>query len=92
MGSLPPVCYCNAACARDELAPLALDAYPEAYLDFKRALLMLVQQPTQLQQLQPGRELQQLTQQQQQLEDWSLGARHKLAEVLHHTLLQHLGE
>lgn len=62
----------SAACARDELAPLALDAYPEAYLDFKQALLMLVQQ--------------------QQHKEWSLEARHKLAELLHQTILQHLGE
>lgn len=62
----------SAACARDELAPLALDAYPEAYLDFKQALLMLVQQ--------------------QQHKEWSLEARHKLAEMLHQTMLRHLGE
>ncbi|GFR40390.1 hypothetical protein Agub_g948 [Astrephomene gubernaculifera] len=33
------------ACARSELAPLALDAYPEAYGEFKRLLLMLLQPP-----------------------------------------------
>ncbi|KAG2497682.1 hypothetical protein HYH03_004419 [Edaphochlamys debaryana] len=30
------------ACARSELAPLALDAYPEAYAEFKRLLLLLL--------------------------------------------------
>ncbi|KXZ44620.1 hypothetical protein GPECTOR_64g114 [Gonium pectorale] len=30
------------ACARAELAPLALDAYPEAYGEFKRLLLLLL--------------------------------------------------
>ncbi|KAJ9528760.1 hypothetical protein QJQ45_020661 [Haematococcus lacustris] len=29
-------------CARQRLAPLALDAYPEAYSEFKRALLLLI--------------------------------------------------
>jgi hypothetical protein len=39
-----------AACAREELAPLALHAYPEAFLDFKKTLLMLVDtQQTQVQ-------------------------------------------
>lgn len=33
-----------AACARSELAPLALDAYPEAYGEFKRLLLLLLEQ------------------------------------------------
>jgi hypothetical protein len=70
------------ACARDELAPLALDAYPEAYLDFKRAMLMLVQ-PQQQEQGQ---------QQRGQQQDGSLQARHQLAEVLQHTMLQESGE
>ncbi|MEW5310568.1 MAG: hypothetical protein WDW38_002354 [Sanguina aurantia] len=34
-----------AACAREELAPLALDAYPEAYVEFKQLLLLLVHPP-----------------------------------------------
>lgn len=39
-----------AASAREELAPLALYAYPEAFLDFKKTLLMLVDtQQTQVQ-------------------------------------------
>ncbi|MEW5302489.1 MAG: hypothetical protein WDW36_005270 [Sanguina aurantia] len=33
------------ACAREELAPLALDAYPEAYVEFKQLLLLLVHPP-----------------------------------------------
>ncbi|KAG2436677.1 hypothetical protein HXX76_006205 [Chlamydomonas incerta] len=33
------------ACARSELAPLALDAYPEAYSEFKRLLLLLLLPP-----------------------------------------------
>lgn len=32
----------STGCARAELAPLALDAYPEAYVEFKRLLLLLV--------------------------------------------------
>lgn len=31
-----------AACARQQLAPLALDAYPEAYTEFKTALTLLL--------------------------------------------------
>ncbi|GLI60065.1 hypothetical protein VaNZ11_001919 [Volvox africanus] len=34
-----------AACARSELAPLALHAYPEAYVEFKRLLLLLLLLP-----------------------------------------------
>ena len=37
----PPVTT-RAACARQELAPLALDAYPEAYLEFKQCLQLLL--------------------------------------------------
>ncbi|GIL83884.1 hypothetical protein Vretifemale_12601 [Volvox reticuliferus] len=33
------------ACARSELAPLALHAYPEAYVEFKRLLLLLLLLP-----------------------------------------------
>ncbi|KAF8065521.1 STY13 [Scenedesmus sp. PABB004] len=62
------------ACARQELAPLALDAYPEAYCDFKRVLLMLVQPHAA-----------------QAHEDWSLAARDRLAELLHHTVLRETG-
>jgi hypothetical protein len=76
------------ACAREELAPLALDAYPEAYLDFKRAMLMLVQ-PQQQQQQQQG---QQQQGQRQHDDDMSLQARHQMAEVLQHTMLQESGE
>jgi hypothetical protein len=83
-------CPACAACAREELAPLALDAYPEAYLDFKHALLMLVQPPQPQQQA--------AAQQQQQVAavpakaEWSLEARQQLAESLHHTMLLELGE
>ena len=31
------------ACARRELAPLALDAFPEAYTEFKQAMHLLIQ-------------------------------------------------
>ena len=33
---------CAAACVRRELVPLALDAYPEAYEEFKRCMLVFV--------------------------------------------------
>eukprot|EP00878_Enallax_costatus_P040168 GHUV01046173.1.p1 GENE.GHUV01046173.1~~GHUV01046173.1.p1 ORF type:complete len:214 (+),score=56.36 GHUV01046173.1:244-885(+) len=82
------------ACAREELAPLALDAYPEAYLDFKKALLMLVQPHEQQQQASTPQGQQQqvnLLQEQGNVQDWSLEARHRLAEVLQHTMLQHVG-
>jgi hypothetical protein len=78
-----------AACARDELAPLALDAYPEAFLDFKKTLLMLVdtqQQRPQQQQQQPP----QGPQQHQQ--EWSLEARQRLAEALYHSMVLQMGE
>lgn len=32
----------TAACAREQLAPMALDAYPEAYTEFKRLLMLLL--------------------------------------------------
>lgn len=39
------VVCCDAACAREEVAPLALDAYPEAYLEFKKLMLLLLAPP-----------------------------------------------
>ena len=34
-----------AACVRQELAPLALDAYPEAYQEFRRVMMLFVYGP-----------------------------------------------
>jgi hypothetical protein len=76
------------ACAREELAPLALHAYPEAFLDFKKTLLMLVD--TQ-QQLRPQQQQQQ-QQPQQNKQEWSLEARQQLAETLYHSMLLQMGE
>ncbi len=66
------------ACARDELAPLALHAYPEAYLDFKRLLLLLVFQRDSSHSCPVSN-------------DWSVEARSDLACTVFHTMRQHLG-
>jgi hypothetical protein len=80
-----------AVCARDELAPLALDAYPEAFLDFKKTLLMLVD--TQQQRPQQQQQQQQTPQgPQQHQQEWSLRARQRLAEALYHSMVLQMGE
>lgn len=81
------------ACAREELAPLALHAYPEAFLDFKKTLLMLVdtQQQRRPQQQQHAQQSPQ-QQPQQNKQEWSLEGRQQLAETLYHSMLLQMGE
>jgi hypothetical protein len=78
---------------------LALDAYPEAYLDFKKALLMLVSTQQQQQQQHQQHKHQQTSDsktsqlhQAPQQHEFSLEARQELAEVVLHTMLQELGK
>jgi hypothetical protein len=89
-------------CARDELAPLALDAYPEAYLDFKRAMLLLLQRQQQdsssiaqdvsaKDDAPASMSVTHPTVLLSEAADWSILARQQLAETLLHTMLQQLG-
>jgi hypothetical protein len=74
----------RAACARDELAPLALDAYPEAYPEFKRLLLLLVYRGEVAGQRGSAAAA--------AAAEWDLAARSELAGMVHHTARQALGE
>lgn len=84
-----------AACVRDELAPLALHAYPEAYTDFKHMLLMLLdqrQQPS----LQHAGNADGAPQAAPATtptvcQEWSDAYRRELGDVVFHTMRQALG-
>jgi hypothetical protein len=68
-----------AECVRSELAPLALHAYPEAYLEFKRLLLLLVfDEPRAAQRAQLAGE-------------WAVAMRSELSEIVYHTMRRALG-
>lgn len=69
---------CPAACVRAGLAALALDAYPEAYSEFKHLMLAFVYDP---ESAPPS-----------VAELWKLAQRNKLADVLAATLKQSIGE
>lgn len=66
-----------AECMRKKLAPLALNAYPEAYAEFRRALLLLVY--SQHEDVSPV------------ASEWSAHSRADLAAVLSRTLRQASG-
>lgn len=66
-----------AECVRKKLAPLALNAYPEAYAEFKRALLLLVY--SQHEDVSPV------------AAEWSARSRADLAAILSRTLRQSAG-
>ncbi len=66
-----------AECVRKKLAPLALNAYPEAYAEFKRALLLLVY--SQHEDVSPV------------ASEWSARTRADLAAILSRTLRQAAG-
>jgi hypothetical protein len=74
----------SAACAKEELAPLALDAYPEAYPEFKRLLLLLIYQGASGQQ--QGSAAAALAQ------EWDPASRAELAGQIYHTACQAQGE
>lgn len=79
--ALPPPA---AACAKEELAPLALDAYPEAYPEFKRLLLLLIYQGAAGQQ-QGSAAAAAVAQ------EWEPASRDDLAGQIYHTACQEQG-
>lgn len=44
-GDDPVTLAASLATAREHLAPAALDAYPEAYAEFQKAMLLLLRHP-----------------------------------------------
>ena len=74
-----------AACAKEELAPLALDAYPEAYPEFKRLMLLLIYQGT------PGGQ-QGSAAAAAVAEEWDPASKAELAGQIYHTACQAQGE
>ena len=67
-----------AGCMREELAPLALNAYPEAYAEFRHLALLLIFEPDH-----PGSPV---------ADKWAASQRHQIAGRLARTLRQATGE
>lgn len=78
-----------AACARNELAPLALGAHPEAYSEFKALLLLLVYDRSSGGS--GGGASRGVSAQPALRRDWGDEARSALAASVYHTMRQQLG-